>query len=92
MIKKHNAIICAAIRNPITGTVIKGHRHFDEIMAHSAQHSGEDPIKFQEQGFIDMYGDFVDQKEALKIVKENGQFFDHERNVSSDERYSEGIY
>jgi len=45
-----------------------------------------------EQGFINQFGDFLTREEALTIVQENGQRFNAERNGSTTELFSEGLY
>lgn len=87
-----NAIICAANRNPKTNQIIKGFRHFDWHMRHKFDHYNVNGSEFTEQGFIDMYGNFVIRKNALKIVQENGQYFNSKENQSSTELFSEGLY
>lgn len=92
-VKKHNAIVCAAIRNSKTGDVVKGHRHGDSHMQHAIKVKNWCPQSFDEQGFIDMYGNYQSREDALKIVKENGQLWDEERNGSPSEwLFSEGLY
>lgn len=86
-----NAIICAAIRNPTTGQVIKGHRHFDSHMQHKLSYNKLDFLDFTEQGFIDMYGNYVSRTDALVIVRENSQYI-NEREVVGNELFSEALY
>lgn len=92
--KKHNAIICAANRNPKTGQIIKGHRHFDSYMQHKFKFYALESLEFTDQGFIDMYNNFVSREEALKIAKDNGQYLNLKGlgNPDSDELYSEALY
>ena len=68
-------------------------RHFDETMR-DALTIGEYPIDWiWEQGFIDQWGRFYTRREAMKIVLENGQRFDKDRNGGNGEDlYSEGLY
>ena len=86
-----NAIICAAIRNPNTGQVIKGHRHFDCHMQHKLAFYNLNSFDFTEQGFIDMYGNYVSRTDALVITKENGQRI-NEHEVVGNELFSEALY
>ena len=46
---------------------------------------------FEEQGFIDQYGDYYDRITAMKIVKESGQPFNIKRNGGDIALFSEGI-
>ncbi len=74
---KHNAIICAAVIAE-DGRVVKGHRHLDTVMINRIKYEGWDIEDFGKgrkmQGFIDMYGNYVDRVQAAKIFVENGQF------------------
>lgn len=90
--KPQEIIVCAANRLE-DGTLLCGARHWDKAMRAQADamnlNCGSNQI---EQGFINQFCEFRTRKEALKIVKENGQPFDAKRNVASDELYSEGLY
>lgn len=87
-----NAIICAAVRDPSTGTVITGFRHFDHHIRYKIEYNGLKFKDFTEEGFVDMYGEYHNREDALKIVLDNGQHFLKERNGCSSRLYSEGIY
>lgn len=89
-----NAIICAAIRDPKSGKVIKGFRHFDCHMRHKIEYLKLKYEDFTEEGFIDKYGEYKTREEALKIVKMSGQYLILEGlgNPDSTELYSEGLY
>jgi hypothetical protein len=91
---KTQTVVCAACRlnHPEHGTIILvGARHWDGLMRSQAnllniRGGGE------EQGFVDQFGSFLTRKEALAIVKSNGQPFNQSRNSATDELYSEGLY
>jgi hypothetical protein len=85
-------IVCAAMKSgEIT---VCGARHFDGIMrGQVAIIKMSFDVKRWEQGFIDQWGKFYNRKEAMQIVKDNGQPFSIERNGGKDdELYSEGLY
>lgn len=69
-------VVCAANKNGLTGLIICGARHWDDIMCAAADASGEtgdwtdDPW---EQGFIDQFGKFLTREEAATIVMANKQ-------------------
>lgn len=91
-------IVCAANRYKDLDIILTGARHWDDIMRSQFDHikSGAFiPVINHgdfEQGFIDQFGVFHNRVRALKIVKESGQPFDAERNVSEESLYSEGLY
>lgn len=92
--KPQQKIVCAACSD--STIIICGARHWDKIMNRqfdAIKRTNPDlrSSKF-EQGFIDQFGEFLTRKEAMKVVKENGQPFDAERNGDDDELYSEGLY
>ena len=91
MPKRKPWIVCAACK---TGDFIAaGPRHFDDTMHKQIDAAFDDIPTDWEQGFIDQYGEFYTREEAAKIVKENNQPFDAERNGPSDAvLYSEGLY
>ena len=84
-------IVCAACR--CEGIVIAGARHFDKIM-----HTQIDAMDIKwtsddEQGFIDQFGNFYSRVEALKTILRNDlQLINWDRNGSTTELYSEGLY
>ncbi len=87
--KPPQIVVCAA--NRIGDVVLCGARHWDKVMraqlfAMGMKGGGE------EQGFIDQFGDFLTRKEAMEIVKKNGQPFDKERNGGDVYLFSEGLY
>ncbi|GLP95303.1 hypothetical protein [Paraferrimonas sedimenticola] len=93
-------IVCAAVR---VGTfVVLGPRHYSQPMHEQIKwiesHTRIPWKKLrqsygEEQGFIDQFGQFYDRKQAMELVKSNGQPFDLKRNGGSgDELYSEGLY
>ena len=89
--KPQQVVVCAANRLP-NGVILCGARHWDGVMHKQADAMEINGFANEDQGFIDQFGDFLTRKEALKIVLENGQPFNAERNGSKDELYSEGLY
>lgn len=89
--KPQQIVVCAACK--LDGVVVCGARHWDKVMRAQAGAIGV-KIPFKgEEGFIDQFGDFLSRKEAMEIVKKNGQRFDIERNGErDDELFSEGLY
>lgn len=85
-------IVCAANYHEELDMLLAGARHWDSVMrAHAERY--ELPYTGWSQGFIDQYGKFYTRKEAVALVKENGQPIDWERNGGSgNELYSEGLY
>ena len=47
---------------------------------------------FTETVFLDMFGKYLSQTEAMEVIKYNGQKFYPESNGSKTELNSEGIY
>ena len=90
IIKPQQIVVCAA--NRIGDIILCGARHWDGVMHKQADAMNLDDTKKVEQGFIDQFGDFLTRKDALALVKQNGQPFNQERNVATDELYSEGLY
>lgn len=90
--KPQEIIVCAANRNS-KGVIICGARHWDHLMRAQADFiPNNGPHEKWEQGFINQFGEFKTRKEALRLVKINGQPFNQERNTATDELYSEGLY
>ena len=75
--------------------ILVGARHWDKVMRFQydcMQSCFKVPHSQFEEGFIDQFGEFLTREQALAIVKANGQRFDAERNGSTVELYSEGLY
>jgi len=93
LVKPPSTVVCAANKVQHNGTdfLIVGARHWDSVMCATADALG---IKGgnEEQGFINQYGEFLTRDEAMKIVKENGQTFNIERNQGDLTLFSEGLY
>jgi hypothetical protein len=92
--KPQEIVVCAACR--VYGVVFCGARHWDKVMgkqldAMSSEYRETMP-RNEEQGFINQFGEFLTREEAMRIVKENGQPFDKDRNGDDKELYSEGLY
>lgn len=87
--KPQQIVVCAA--NRIGDVILCGARHWDNIMRAQAKAMGLKGGN-EEQGFIDQFGDFLTRKEAMEIVKINGQPFSIERNMGDITLFSEGLY
>jgi len=87
--KPQEIIVCAA--NYKDGTIFCGARHCDRVMRYQAA-AANTTLTASKQGFINQFGEFLTREEALKIVLENGQPFNSERNGSKTELFSEGLY
>lgn len=89
-------IVCAANRHG--ELVIPSARHFDDTMRAviNAIYDGDkaqvSASLHMVQGFIDQWGRFYSREDALQVVKDSGQPFNQERNVSKTKLYSEGLY
>lgn len=88
-------VVCAANRDTRTNLIICGARHWDRLMHAQADATGlrdeGSKIRFEEQGFIDQYGNFLTRKEAKIIARKAGQII-AERDGGSSELFSEEIY
>lgn len=92
MSNRKQIVVCAACK--YAGLTLCGARHWDKVMSSQYHNLTIKPpgSKF-EQGFIDQFGTFLTRKEAFKIVEENGQPFNAERNGGVDGTlYNEGLY
>lgn len=89
-------VVCSANRCPETGALVLGARHFDTRMLEQIKvyqnsgHSGS----FNEEGFIDQHGVFMDRQEAWTVASKAGQII---RRVGGDASkggtlYSENLY
>lgn len=86
-------IVCAAMRHrKYQEKIVCSARHWDKIVRNYFD-AGEKvrPLEW-EQGFIDQWGRFHSREEAYKIVQDNGQPFNADRNGSDIILYSEGLY
>lgn len=90
--KPPSYIVCAACK--CEGIIIVSARHYDKLMHKQISQLPEGTwVKNKVvQGFIDQFGDFHTRHEALKIVQQNKQKIDIERNKCSKQLYSEGLY
>ena len=87
--KPTEIIVCAA--NRYGDLIVAGARHHDRVMNGVLRKIEGIPRK-GDQGFINQFGEFRTREEAYKIVQENGQPFNQERNGTGDKLYSEGLY
>lgn len=93
-------IICAANREPGTGEIILGARHWDMTMRAAydvwkkANQVETKAMLFSDQGFIDQYGKFLNRQEAWKVAEAAGQILYRCGGDDSDggTLYSENLY
>jgi predicted phosphohydrolase len=91
-------IVCAAViihdKYNDRDYLLAGARHWDSVMHQQAVAIDQRPhFWFKErQGFINQFGEFRTREEAIKIVLENGQPFNEERNGGRIRLFSEGLY
>lgn len=94
--KPQRIIVAAANKLDGTSLILVGARHWDDIMREqyyaAFPHSRKPHSALWIQGFIDQFGDFINREEALAIAKASGQPLNMERNGSTKELYSEGLY
>jgi hypothetical protein len=81
-------IVCAALRSG--DIVICGVRHFDMIMRDAIVRANLQGFEW-EQGFITTKHRFLNRREALSMVEQNGQLT-QERRAKLPELYSEDLY
>lgn len=85
-------VVCAACRSSETGQIILGPRHFDAVMR---VHADLYPhVNFDEQGFIDQWGVYMNRQEGWKVAVAANQIY---RRCGGDEAkggtlYSENLY
>lgn len=90
-------VVCSANLCPKTGHMILGARRWDESMhVHYElfKRAGYTDVNFEEQGFIDQHGVFMDRQEAWKVAEAAGQII---RRVGGDTMdggtlFSENLY
>lgn len=81
-------VVCAA--NRYNGElIVLGVRHHCPIMNRTLDLLGIDGFT-KEQGFVDQWGNYMDRKEALEVLKANGRFI--RDDDFSDELYTENCY
>lgn len=84
-------VVCAAHRHKETGEIIIGVRHFDNFIRKQISLREDSHVAWQEQGFVDQFGQFLTREEALDIAQNNEQIY---RHCGGDEKrlYSENLY
>lgn len=92
---REQIIVCAACQ--CNGLILCSARHWDKLMHKQLEEVNlrrEFPYKASRftQGFIDQYGEFITREAALQLVAKNQQVFDVQRNGSTTELFSEGLY
>tara|TARA_B100002049_G_C16070064_1_gene372362 strand:- start:413 stop:907 length:495 start_codon:yes stop_codon:yes gene_type:complete len=85
-------VVCAACRSD-KGRLIVGPRHFDPIMKaqiDTMNYAGDDVGLFEEQGFIDQWGQFLTREDAWIVAKAAHQIIRHVERPGT--LYSENLY
>jgi hypothetical protein len=86
--KPKSFIVCAANKNKISGRIICGPRHWDNIMR--SQKLESEDFAGWDQGFVNQFGEFLTREEAWIIADTNKQIV---KNVGCDGTlYSENLY
>jgi len=88
-------VVCAA--NRYGDIIITGIRHHCPIMRQNMRAFGSiQELRLrgkEEQGFVDQWGNFMDRKQAMNIIKKFDQpNFNSDRNGCSTYLFSEGLY
>ena len=69
-ISKLRRVVCAACRSSKTGTMVLGPRHMDNVMrVHVELTPNHDYHDFDDQGFIDQWGIYMNRQEAWKVAE-----------------------
>lgn len=92
-------VVCAANRDESTGLLICGPRHWDRVMRAQADaifpkeefDRKTKKLRFEDQGFIDQYGNFLTREQAKIIALRMGQVILN-RDKGDKELYSEELY
>jgi hypothetical protein len=96
LIRPPQRIVCAAIRNNVTGEIIIGARHFDIFMLKHIEkfehHQDRAIWKRAEQGFINQFSEFLTREESYIIAKENGQIIRPDGTHDDKTLFSECLY
>ena len=72
LVKPDPWVVCAANRHKVSGRIICGARHWDEVMR--SQVKGEEGFGNKwEQGFMNQFCEFLTRQEAWEIGSKNGQ-------------------
>lgn len=73
-ITKGRRVVCAACRSSKTGVMVLGPRHMDNVMRiHVLLTPDHDFHDFDDQGFIDQWGVYMDRQEAWKVAEAANQ-------------------
>ena len=86
-------VVTAACRNPVTGKIFIGIRHYCPLMRQAIEDSGEILGVNADQGFVDQWGNFLTRDEAWYIVSVNEEA--HSLRYPLDEYetlYSENLH
>lgn len=84
-------IVAAANKSKKDGLIVVGARHFDSLMRAQINAAGRLSTEFNDQGFIDQFGNFYSREEAFIIAGSNGQII---RRCGGDDGclFSENLY
>ena len=93
---KPNVIVCAAVRTK-DGKIIAGVRHFDNIMRQHIGVAFHPEWDWEDPGFIDKFGKFLNREEAWKIADDAGQIKyrvggDWNNKTGTGTLFSENLY
>ena len=92
---KRRRVVCAACRSSKSGAIVLGPRHMDAVMrVHVHLTPNHDFHDFDEQGFIDQWGIYMNRQEAWKVAEAANQIL---YRCGGDEAkggtlYSENLY
>ena len=71
---KQRRVVCSACRSSKTGRIVLGPRHMDDIMRmHVRLTLDLDYHDYDDQGFIDQWGVFMNRQEAWKVAEAANQ-------------------
>lgn len=72
--KNQRRVVCSACRSSVSGLMVLGPRHMDNTMrTHIDLTPNHTHSDFDEEGFIDQYGVYMDRREAWSVAKEANQ-------------------
>ena len=93
--KPQQVVVCAAVFDEKSGTLILGARHWDKVMHnhYEALPEADRPrAPRMLQGFIDQFGVFLTREDALQIARASGQLLNPEFERCHKKLFSEDLY
>ena len=85
-------VVCAANKYHPCGTIVLGIRHYCPLMRQSVKALGV-PLRDEEQGFVDQWGNFMSREEAWFVLETNERGrINKDRNGCKGTLYSKGLY